>query len=421
MKTFAIALLFLMPFTLCSAETVHFTLLDGDAATSHIVALTLRQAALFPICPPGIHKLPSGLSSPLYTFFTLGPGDSQTTFYGVLNNPPGKPSQLFIDANHDGDLTDDPPVHWQRIPYRSATGKPLIRKLAIAPLQVPYGKKTLTLDVQFSMMDPNDPNSAAYGQTLFYCSDYLRWGSLTLGGISYNAFLEDTLTRGDFRPGPTTSTTGTYLLIDVNHNGKIDLQGEEFPAGAPFNIGGISYVISIPDADGATVDVKRSAVSVPEIPTPPDLSIGKIAPAFTAKTIDGKTVNFPADYKGKIVLLYFWASYCPDCGAQIPYVKTAYIMYHPQGLEILGVSVDFGNYISKFNDFLKAHQIEWPQICDGTSWNGRLARLYYLHTIPTPLLVDGSTGRILAEPNQLEGEALDKTLAASLALSSQKK
>jgi thiol-disulfide isomerase/thioredoxin len=67
---------------------------------------------------------------------------------------------------------------------------------------------------------------------------------------------------------------------------------------------------------------------------------GQKAPAFQTKTVDGKTVNFPADYKGKLVLLDFWATWCPPCRAELPNVISAYNQYHDKGFEIVSVSLD---------------------------------------------------------------------------------
>src|SRR5436309_2645168 len=142
---------------------------------------------------------------------------------------------------------------------------------------------------------------------------------------------------------------------------------------------------------------------------------GEKAPAFRAVTVDGKTINFPDDYKGKVVLLDFWATWCPPCRAELPNVVAAYNQYHAKGLEILSVSMDKPQQGPALLQFFKANNMSWPQIYDGHGGKTPIAVEYGVHAIPCPVLVDGDTGMILAADRGALGHRLTNALDTALA------
>jgi peroxiredoxin len=130
------------------------------------------------------------------------------------------------------------------------------------------------------------------------------------------------------------------------------------------------------------------------------LAVGAKFPDFTATNIVGKPLSL-ADYKGKVVLVEFWATWCPPCQAQLPYLLTAYSKYHGQGFEIIGVSLD--DKQQKLMAFIKDSGMPWPQICDGDGWTGKLVKQYGVYLLPSACLLDGQ-GMIIAK--DLRGDAL---------------
>jgi len=150
------------------------------------------------------------------------------------------------------------------------------------------------------------------------------------------------------------------------------------------------------------------------------VAAGQKAPAFQAKTTDGKIVNFPADYKGKVVLLDFWATWCPPCRAELPKVAAAYNQFHAKGFEVLSVSLDKPQHGPALQEFVKNNSMTWPQIYDGGYWKAAIATQYGVHAIPCPVLVDGDTGTIIACDTHALGQHLTKALETALAAKGKK-
>lgn len=131
-------------------------------------------------------------------------------------------------------------------------------------------------------------------------------------------------------------------------------------------------------------------------------------PDFEEKDLDGKPLSI-AGYKGKIVLVDFWATWCGPCVRELPNVLKAYENYHSKGFEIIGISLDQDE--TKLKDFIKEKNMPWQQYFDGKGWNSKLGGKYGIQSIPATWLLDGE-GKII--DSNLRGEALEAALAKAL-------
>ena len=341
--------------------------------------------------------------------------ESKTALYGaiqfagvrhlvMLDEPQGADAKLYVDANANGDLTDDPPVEWKKKEY-SSQGATFSQYSG--NIKLPLGKdEKAPLDTLGAYrFDKNDPGRAQFKTTLFYYRDYALDGQITLGEKSYHSILTDDKATGDFS---AKGADAPRLMIDRNNDGKFDGGSEVFDVAKAFNIDGTVWKVTDRTVDGK-FKLASSAEKVAEIKPPPDFSVGKPILAFKAKKMDGKTVNFPEDYKGKIVMLDFWATWCGPCMGEVPGLASAYKEFHPKGIEILGISLDQPQSADKVKQVTAENGMTWPQVYDGKFWQAEIAQLYGINSIPAAFLVDGDTGTILAAGNSLRGPQLEQT------------
>ncbi len=334
-----------------------------------------------------VRVAPENLETPHYGVIQIG---DQSWAYILDEHAEGNDA-LYIDANADGDLTNDPRAIWtssQRGEYKMFNGS--------GEIELAKGKIGA---IKLYRFDPADKRRASLKDTILFYADY---------GYEYRFELDEQEFSTFVSGGPTPTTR---FSVDRDGNGKVSRRFEQAAIGEAFNFTGTTYVFRLNDS---VLSLEKATEEVEQMPLPPNLETGRKALEFVATTMDDVEVSFPSAYAGKIVMLDFWATWCGPCIGEIPNMKKAYANWHDQGFDILGVSFDRADMDEKILAFLDKNELPWPQIYEGKMWDTTLGHMHDVSGIPFVLLVDGDSGEILATARQLRGPGLSDFIRQEL-------
>jgi thiol-disulfide isomerase/thioredoxin len=118
----------------------------------------------------------------------------------------------------------------------------------------------------------------------------------------------------------------------------------------------------------------------------PDLARARMAPAFSVTTSDGQRLSLDG-LKGKVVLVDFWATWCPSCREAVPHIKEIAKKFQGQPLVILSVSLDDDE--KKWKDFMAKNEMTWLQ-CRDVGFKGGVAELFGVQSIPQTFTIDAN-------------------------------
>jgi thiol-disulfide isomerase/thioredoxin len=394
--------------------TLNPTAVDMERLRASRMGYMPMPVSLVPARPAGVVKEPKYAGTPRYGLVRVGNGPKSDTLVVVDVTQDG--SRLYVDGNQNGDLTDDGNGEWDVT--RDINGTNV--EFATRPVHASWG--TLTEETEggeYRLFIFRRPEMSGFS----FAKITAREGKATFGATStadgreYDVMLVEHTNDGLFTVPAKGDLTRRMVELCVDLDGDGTFQGlltqegekefrspERFNLADPFRIDGRWYVAR-PSISGASLTITPvpppgSDVAALQKPVEvrPMLEPGVIAPPFTVETPEGEPLGL-ADFKGKVVILDFWATWCGPCLSSMPKLEKLYQRVKDQNVEVLSLNV----YDDK--DAFRT----WITENRGTKYNFTFAfdpaekgsaesvagQKYNVPGLPTLYLIDGE-GRVAA-------------------------
>lgn len=420
--------------TSCSADSLRIFVLDG---------VSLRQVAVMPVRIQGEDKVFSiKISKVPLGFYFLGLGQRNNTVPLIL----GQEEQLYLEGACDNfakAVIGNSPMHvslqqanqkldsWQKEmsrligEYRVASrAKRDLSDIEARMAKVdglkqgliedlkktdPFIAKVVGLKVYLSYQTAGAgfSNEADYFAAKFFQfvnladPDYNRIpqfhdafksyaNSLGQVGLASHAIIDYAEKQVAFIPQPSSAHKAAILGLAAGFQGKDEDAFAKYAA---------KYLEFYPqDNPAISQQISKNLELVK------NRLIGGTAPEIRLPTPEGDTLSLE-DYRGKYLLVDFWASWCGPCRRENPNVRRVYAAYKDKGFEILGVSLDRSE--ANWLKAIEQDKLPWKHVSDLKQWKSIAAKTYGVHSIPYTVLIDPD-GKIIAK--RLRGAGLEKEL-----------
>lgn len=261
----------------------------------------------------------------------------------------GKAILLTADVNQNNDLTDDRTVQLvmdEKNEQAEAVVKieRFLGQDRTHPIWLPYS-------FSYSIgKDKTGKSQEHYG----YSTHYRMEGTVDVGSRRYRVCLWDLTMDGKYDQSDLNQ--GSAIAIDLDDNGKFFGRDEYFVAGKLIPLADTYYVVDTVAADGTEVVFRHSDLR--------PLKIGDPAPDFLLTDSSGSAFRL-GDYRGRVVLLDFWASWCGFCLRAFPDVNDFAKKNTGKPFDIIGVDVDDAALLDKARQVIKKYGLTWREVMDG--------------------------------------------------------
>jgi len=323
-----------------------------------------------------VHRWPTSLDDTARYAAVKTDGATRTV---VVQGSPTEGYRLVLDCDADGDLTND-----------AVVPTTLADEIHVVTFESPDACAPLKLGLPSSTFSTKFPLKGRIFEYLWT----ERSGSIAVDSRPVAFVLQGFGGRYDH--------DGAAVYFDRNGDGIIDTTGpaclesdERFGLGERYvNLGGRTYTFEV-DRRGDTLALTPSLAAMADRVS---LEPGSLAPDFSFVDLSGTTHQL-WDYRGRVVLLYAWATWCGPCKQLIPHLLEARAQFGERGLEILGVNKQ--EMPEVVQAYVREHALPWLQTVD----DGLLLDFYRIEGLPRLILIarDGTiVDRNVRGPNLLE-------------------